>query len=354
MNISMKRVSQDQQGMVSILVTMIIMIVISLIVIGFAQITRREQRQALDRQLSTQAFYAAETGINAAVKAIYQEGYTSEKTTCGPESSGALSHNIIDATTGVEYTCLLIDPTPNTLEYSSVETSDSTMIPLMAASGSLEKISLSWQDKTGGTTYSGCTTPSGGQYTFPAVSDWPAACNAGVLRIDLVPRETNLSRSGLSSHTLSAFLYPQNGAASGTNYTYTVSSPDQGAIIPVNCNGSATPRACNLHLQLAGTTGVGGYFLRVRSIYKSSALTVTGFIAGGQQIDLINAQAIIDSTGKANDVLRRIAVRVPLSNIGAAVPNFAVQTSDSLCKRFNIAPNYSPLADSSDSACGIN
>ena len=53
-----------------VLLTMILMIVVGLIVLGFAQISRRNQRQALDRQLSTQAFYAAETGVNDAANLI--------------------------------------------------------------------------------------------------------------------------------------------------------------------------------------------------------------------------------------------------------------------------------------------
>jgi len=57
---------RNQSGMVSIMVTMILMIVMSLIVVGFAQVSRRNQRVALDRQLSTQAFYAAESGVNDA------------------------------------------------------------------------------------------------------------------------------------------------------------------------------------------------------------------------------------------------------------------------------------------------
>jgi hypothetical protein len=54
-------------GFVSIIVCMIIMTILSLITIGFAQIMAREQRQALDRQLSSQAFYAAESGVNDAL-----------------------------------------------------------------------------------------------------------------------------------------------------------------------------------------------------------------------------------------------------------------------------------------------
>jgi Tfp pilus assembly protein PilX len=62
----MYKLRKDQEGMVSIIVTMIIMVLLGLIVLGFAQLSRREQRQSLDRQLAVQAQYAAESGINQA------------------------------------------------------------------------------------------------------------------------------------------------------------------------------------------------------------------------------------------------------------------------------------------------
>jgi Tfp pilus assembly protein PilX len=63
-SVSSRQSTSRQAGMVSIMVTMILMVVLSLIVIGFAQIARRNSRQSLDRQLSTSAFYAAEAGVN--------------------------------------------------------------------------------------------------------------------------------------------------------------------------------------------------------------------------------------------------------------------------------------------------
>ena len=81
----------DQKGMAAILITLIMMIVISLIVLGFAQITRHDQQQALDKQLSTEAFYAAESGINDAINAIqnlnYLTSHPNGKTNCGYDSA---------------------------------------------------------------------------------------------------------------------------------------------------------------------------------------------------------------------------------------------------------------------------
>lgn len=61
-----KPIQDNQQGIVAIVVTIILMVILTLIVLSFAKISRREERDALDRQLSTQAFYAAESGIDYA------------------------------------------------------------------------------------------------------------------------------------------------------------------------------------------------------------------------------------------------------------------------------------------------
>src|SRR5688572_1479839 len=112
---------QKEAGMVAIMVTMILMIVISLIVLGFAQISRRNQRQTLDRQLSTQAFYAAETGINDAAELIKgASGVVPDKPDCASSGGGFYTLTpTIDATNNVEYTCLTVDPSPESLVYSS-------------------------------------------------------------------------------------------------------------------------------------------------------------------------------------------------------------------------------------------
>lgn len=347
------RLGQDQRGLVSILVTMVILMIISLTVIGFARLSQREQRQALDRQLSTQAFYAAETGVNDAVEAL-RTNPSLEKTSCSGTLSATTGSNVIDATNKVSYTCVLVDPTPMSLEYASIDSDQGTVLPTQPRAGTLERLTIGWQDKAGGTSFNGCPSPSAGEYVFPAAVNWPSTCSAGILRIDLVPNESPITRATLMSRTLTAFLYPQNGSTSATNYTYNLAAPDQGAVIPVNCNASSTPRSCNVSITFSNNSGVNSYYLRARSIYRNSNMHVAGYTTGNVASELINAQAIIDSTGKANDVLRRISVRVPMTNIGAYVPSFGVLTADSMCKRFSIAPNVNPRAESGDAACAID
>src|SRR5688572_21036006 len=115
-----------EKGLVSITVTMILMIVLSLIVLGFAQVARRNQRQALDQQLSTQAFYAAESAINDVrnlVKAAGAGASVPAKTAC-PSGGGGGFYNSLNSTVngsiGASYTCLLVNPAPSSLIYGSI------------------------------------------------------------------------------------------------------------------------------------------------------------------------------------------------------------------------------------------
>ena len=337
----------DSRGMVSILVTMILMVVISLIVVGFARLVRREQRQSLDTQLSTQAFYAAETGVNDAVNAIQTQDYQSEKTNCGPDATGPLSAGTINnvLASGVEYTCLLVDPSPSSLEYSSVETDKSTVIPIKAQSGTLDKLVLSWQDKSGNTGVN-CTNSVG---TFPSASSWPVDCNAGVLRIDLVPTGGSVSRSSLLSSVLTAFLQPVQSGVGTLAYSLPA---NHGATVGASCSSSATPKICSVTI-----TGLSSssYYLRVRSIFKSSALSITAKNSSNATIELIGAQTVVDATGKANDILRRIEVRVPTGKLSYGdVPDYAILSSDTICKRMSVAPGVAPDISDSDPACQIN
>ena len=57
----------------SIVASIIIMVILSLIAISFARIMRQEQQQALERQLTTQAYYAAETAVNDVRQEINQK-----------------------------------------------------------------------------------------------------------------------------------------------------------------------------------------------------------------------------------------------------------------------------------------
>lgn len=350
------RKRSNQQGIVSITVTIVLMIVITLIVLTFAKIVRREQRQALDRQLSTQAFYAAESGINNVVSAI-KGGYNGSIDSCsGTAASGnATNDNKINTKTvnsaaNVSIPCITINQSPNNLYYSSVDQT-STVVPLTSGDGSaFTSLTLKWQAKT---TNVNPKTNCNISKNFPANGIWN--CPVGIIRVDLVPTAGSLSRTTLNTSMLSAFLYPSGDGSGESTFGYNEASGTtyQGAVIKTKCDGS--PVVCTM--TIASGLGSNQYVMRVRSLYVPSTLTVTATNAAGPT-SLANAQAIVDSTGKASDVLRRIQVRVPLSGAGN-VPDFGIQTNTDICKRYMYIPGQNVMIDplvanDPGNPCGIN
>src|SRR5688572_9640470 len=125
-----KEIIKSEKGIVSIVVTMTIMIVLTLIVIGFAQLSRREQEQAVERQLNTQAFYSAESGVNDA-KEKFDAGEVDVSRDYMPDCNefGASFATQLDPVISPtsSYSCLLVDPSPTSLVYGPVEKGNSSI-----------------------------------------------------------------------------------------------------------------------------------------------------------------------------------------------------------------------------------
>lgn len=339
----------SQSGMASILVTMILMVVMSLIVLGFAQVSRNNQRSALDSQLSKQAYYAAESGINDYAKKI-RTYLTSNpnnpdisalnKTNCDttnlPPAYKGVGSSSLNGTSDVQYTCVLVTANPTSLNYGSINSS-SHVIPINSAT-TINSLKLDWQSSSN--SVSNCPSPASiGQ--FPAAANWN--CSFGILRIDLVPTTGSVSLSSLQATNMTAFLVPTANGSGLVKYNPGAanqygSPANQGAIVAAKCSDTS---GCTTTITDLGGTN---YYLRVSSIYRDSSIKVAGFNLNNPNtnLQLLGAQVLIDATGKAQDILRRVQVRIPI-NATAASNSFdnAITTSQSLCKQFDIAPpNY--------------
>jgi hypothetical protein len=290
--------------------------------------------------LSTQAYYAAESGVNDAAAMLKDLAAASpgttlpEKTTCADQAAYNFNASGLSSLVGtdVTYTCVLIDPTPPSLTYRLGN--QSTVIPLASANAnpSISQITLSW-------------TPEEGQESNPIAGCWSSAnigklpnatgplawgCKFAALRMDLL-NGTTFSRAGWQANTTTNVLEPIN---TSTNTAMPVST--DGQVHPATCTN--VPLTCRVTI-----TGMSAsrYYLRLNAIYRTTTLTITGKDSSGNTIEWNGSQAKIDVTGKARDVLRRIAVGVDLTDANnGATPNAAIAVADSLCKRFSVTPGY--------------
>lgn len=213
MNIQRARI-KSQQGIISILTTTVMMVVISLIVLGLSQVVNRNQRNTLDQQLSTQAFYAAESGINDVLKVINDQLSANPNAKVTPKSDCTTSvpfynglNPDLNLPKNVKYTCVLVNPTPTVLRYGTVSTT-STIIPITPVDGSGNSVAvgtlkLEWKAKNNTTPSNNCPFKT---TDIPNSSSW--TCGYGLLRVDIVPTAGVLTVDGLRNNTRTVFAFP--------------------------------------------------------------------------------------------------------------------------------------------------
>lgn len=333
-------VKNDQRGMVAIMVTVILMLVVSLIVLGFAQVSRRNQRIALDRQLSTQAYYAAESGINDAVSWLQKNStYTTTSTdaeTCNTiNTKSGFSVNKLDSG-GVAYTCLLVNNHPPELIRSNLAPGSNVVWPLKSSNGlNIATLDFSWRvDGATGT----CTRNIA---DFPSIANYDAAgtgCNVPMLRVDLV-RYTGGAATGQSlvDNTVSFYMQPKTAGTIANNTPQLTSTTANKAVIS-QCQVVAGVCTVTVNVSLLGSAS---YYTRITTLYKTAnSVNVRGTLSDGTVAQFSGAVAQVDSTGKAQDQLRRIQVQVPLTGGGNPVPlpTSALQSTSAICKYFVTVP----------------
>lgn len=334
-----------ERGMVSFLVTMVMMAVITLIVVGFTQVARRNSRESLDRQLSSQAFYAAESGVNATRDTI-QTALTNgtvlaAKTTCPNNYDGT---PITPLSAGVKYTCVLVDPSPTSLVYSGITQQSSTVIPLEAATN-FASLNFSWTKKAGVAT-GNCANNT--RYYYPSAAAW--TCGFGILRIDLMrvvnPAAPPTDANQMAATTSTFYMSPFGNHTGGVYNAPVTFGGAVSGYYGTGCNAAAgatcgAASTCNVTCTVNfPVSGAPKYYARVTMLYRDSAqLTITGKVAGGAAAHFLNSQAIVDVTGQSQDELRRIQVRLgEASSNSSGLPLDALASSSTVCKRFKIIP----------------
>ena len=243
--------NSEESGYAAFAVTLLIMIIMSLITLGFANNARTEQATALNNQLSEAAYYAAESGINTAysqITATLQQTSLSsgsfmniipQTNNCTKDEynqylyitqpSSLPSSNQLSSNTS--YSCLLVNPNPLDLEYMPILQGTGETIPVQSTPPSMratrphkiDQVTINWEDANPvNIDFTQC--PSVGQFP-PASSVSPAAnfspyCAAPVLQVDIVPISSSAFHdpTTLLNYTRTIYLEPcdHNSCRSGT------------------------------------------------------------------------------------------------------------------------------------------
>lgn len=310
------KLRRNQSGIASIMITMILMVIASLVVLAFAQIARRNERETVDDQLSSQAYYAAESGINTAVQNIKNviagNGTVAADNSCD-EPAGTLNADL-----GVAYTCVTVNPTPTAL-IGTVNNNEGKVFRIKSGTA-LSTVTISWNNANNNA-LSGC--PGADGEVFSANTSWN--CPFGVLSFDLTKTNgVTLTADNLNNNTTTGFITPRNGT--GTSGWVNGTSNNQKGLRLMASSCSMTTKVCSI--TLGGLSGTE-YYLSLQTMYAAKAdVTITG--SAGQTFT--DSQIQIDATGKAQDVLRRVRVSMSLTD-STTLDTTAIRQGDGPCKQ---------------------
>lgn len=375
-----------QRGAVSLFVVVFAALLITIVTVSFVRIMVQNQQQASTTDLSQSAYDSAQAGVEDGKRALlfYQSICNSDSTMCDDAKikiNSTICNEAVDQLSDIDltddevkvqtddanaldqaYTCVKINL--DTIDYlGTLSTNESRIVPLAGVS-SFDTIQIQWfnsKDISSDKNYEVDLPKLSDGVPLPSQINWKPN-RPSILRTQLI----QFSKSGFiltnfdktvdiggvtQSNTNTLFLYPtgKTGSASSTISETTFKGHDTrlsatGVPLPITCSGNLETGgyACTVKLTLPTPIGAGERtsFLRLSALYNKANYRVTLLNSAVPPPNnvLFNAvQPEIDSTGRANDLFRRVQTRVELINVNFPYPEATVvETNGTFCKDFRV------------------
>lgn len=367
-------------------------LLITIITVGFIRLMVRDQQEASTSDLSQSAYDSALAGVEDAKRALIRyrticEGgdqsacaqldtlLRSSDQACNEGLEGVVpadpgqevlvQQSAGDSSLNQAYTCVKIQLETDDF-VGTLPANGSKIVPLLGTS-SFDTIKVDWftSDDFGGGVTVNLQSPTSSERPLLAQSAWPTN-RPSILRTQLMQFGSN--GSGTPQFSLSdfdnptsgqsnantLFLYPLGLTGTATNTIDTwefinrdVRKTSGGMPLGTTCSGllAGGGYACQTYLQLP--TPINGNtrtaYLRLTGLYNPTHFRVS---LVGTKFD--GVQPSVDSTGRANDLFRRVESRVDLVDTDFPFPEAAVQVTGDFCKDFtitDIAAGYSNRCD---------
>lgn len=367
---NLKKIGTDQRGIASIIIVTILVVLLSLVSIGFSRLINRDITRSIESQKSRIASYAAESGVNQVIDYLKRADPLAGKNLASCQNDLLKKLNSTTGLSGdknTEYTCVLLNLNPANLVYQKLDPLSSKVVKLQAPSP-LGSVFISWKSSSDNTNLG-----PPGQLSLLDENSWNGKGYMPALRVTLYNVPSSGALSGPSNINRTFFLYPTKGG--GTNQV-DLTGPQaaaDGSLISINCsnqhfNGfsyqSPGPGNCLVVFSsLPGSNDSGStVYVRVTPVYGSADVRIEAQPRGGsdsrRNLEFINVQAIVDVTAKSNDVVKRLEARVDLGGASSLtetdnIPEFALRSAATICKRYLVPSIGDPTISVSDPAdCG--
>lgn len=360
-----------QSGAVSLFIVLFAAMLLTVVTVSFSRMMVQDQQQASNQDLSQSALDSAQAGVQDAQRAIlrYAKGCAladsticgqsldAWKTTCnaalvglGIASTGEvpIQQNSEDASLNQAYTCVKV--TMDTEDVIGTLGSDSITIIPLRGKANFDSIQLQWylsEDLGNPEAATVAVNASNPGALLPKAS-W-SKDKPSVMRIQLIQYgDQGFEMSdfdatvGGESNTNTLFLYPTT-IPSGTAFFSDDNRPSRIlGTTTSTCRSSLASGgyACSQRVLLPGaidasSSSIKTAYLVLKPLYNATHYRLQ-LLSGGNVVPFDGVQPSIDSTGRANDMFRRVETRVNLINSNFPFPESAIYTEGSLCKNFNV------------------
>ena len=161
--------------------------------------------------------------------------------------------------------------------------------------------------------------------------------------------EGSIPGSGFDSddHARTIYLYPDTTVGSATFGLDARRTSGGLASQPVRCESTfpLSGYACQATLDLPGMITNRTGYLRLTSLYVGTHFQVELLDGADDVVPLDGVQPAVDSTGRANDLFRRVEARIQMGNAAFPYPRATVDITNNFCKVFSVASTPAQYAD---------
>lgn len=361
-----------ERGVTSLVLVMFSTLLLITMTVGFMQLMVSEQTRSNDNELSQGAYDSAMAGVEDGKRAL------AACQSAGPSSAQCAALDIHDcrlpvrlnlvnltngemyiktnSNGGVEYqqayTCVNIYRDTNDYRGTLMTHDSQALIPIRSQAP-FTRIQVYWRI-AGSTAATNLGLPSSLSLPAYGSSTWPLSKPA-LLRAQLIqsstatPIDQTLFDDNGNGHTI--YLYPVTGGLAST-LQFASDSRRSGSLMPspVSCgvlpvyDGYNCSATIELPDPIGGNANNRSAYLRLLATYNSADFMVRMINSAGDIVQFSNVQPRIDSTGRANDVFRRVDARVEMvdPNDASLYPRATVDVSHNFCKTFGVSalPSY--------------
>jgi hypothetical protein len=369
-----------QSGAVSLFAVIFGAMLLTIVTIGFMRLMIMDQRQSSNNDLSQSAYDAALAGVEDAKRVvraaqtgnIQAVGVLNGPINCNMVAAsgvvgGSISGDtIIQTGTGAgkrfdqAYTCVKITMKSQDFIYKSIE-DKSQLIPLRATS-SFNKISIEWyrrDDESNLGSANAVNTEISTTGELPARNSWHSN-TPQLMRVQLINPGPTFNLSTLDTTGVTSFFRPnvlRSDVAGQDGTAVSSKTSDRPRATDGNEHNNGTNIvSCSKTFKFSGeysckavidvdeiAAGSETAFLRLTSIYKGGSVKVSLQKTDGTIVNFDGVQPIVDSTGRASNLFRRVEARLQIGD-DFAYPDNAIELKNSLCKDFSVSGSGSAVA----------